>query len=237
MKALLLAGGTGTRLGSLTYATNKHLLPVGDKPMIMHGLDFLDKVGIDEVLIVTGYDAIGPISSLVKYYQQWDRRVYYAAQAGPAGIADAIKYGKQFCGDDRFMVLLGDNIMSYDNIVNVQDALHDVEGAHIWTVKLPDVTHCGVLNLDENDRPIEIEEKPRNPKSDLAITGCYVFDKNVWGMIGSLIPSRRGEYEVTDILNWYIDHNTLKWSMYNGHWMDLGHSLQSYYTESLRMVQ
>lgn len=237
MKSLILAGGTGTRLGSLTYATNKHLLPVGDKPMLMHGLDFLQQAGVDELLIITGPEAIGPFVSLLEHYPWWDRRVYYAAQAKPAGIADAIRYGKQFCGNESFLVLLGDNIIAAENVTSVRAALANPERlAHIWTVELPDVRHCGVLNIDDHGKPVSIEEKPQNPQTNLAITGCYIFDRSIWDMIGTLSPSHRGEYEVTDILRWYLEQHKLATHEYVGHWMDLGHSLQSYYTESLRLV-
>jgi len=236
MKAIILAGGTGTRLGSLTYATNKHLLPVGDRPMLMHGLDFLKQAGVDELLVVTGPEAIGPFATLFDRYPWWDRRIYFAAQSKPTGVANAIRYGRQFCGNESFLVLLGPNIIDAENLSSVQAALASSEQlAHIWTIELPDVRHCGVLSVD-NGRPILIEEKPQIPQSNLAITGCYVFDKSIWDMIGTLSPSDRGEYEITDILRWYLTEQRLKWHKYIGHWMDLGHSLQSYYTESLRLI-
>lgn len=242
MKAIILAGGTGTRLGSLTYVVNKHLLPVGDRPMLVHGLDFVKNVGIDKLLIVTSAEYIGTFAALLDHYSEWDKKVYFAAQAKPAGIADAIRYGQDFCGDDPFLVLLGDNIINNANIPFVRNALinnntRPMHRAHIWATELPDVRHCGVLNVDANGTPIGIEEKPVNPCSNLAIVGCYVFDKSIWDMIGTLSPSNRGEFEIVDILNFYLVQNKLLWHKYIGHWMDLGNSLQSYYQESLRLVQ
>ncbi len=237
MKSIILAGGTGTRLGSLTYVINKHLLPVGDKPMLAHGLDFAKQIGVDELLIITTNTAIEQLSTLIGHYPEWDRRVQFAIQSKPLGIADAIRYGEIFCDNEPFMVLLGDNIIAKENIPYMRGALTNNNGqAHIWAVELPDVRHCGVLTVDGQNRIIDIAEKPQNPRSNLAIVGCYVFDNTIWEMLPKLKLSGRNEYEIIDILRTYHQSQRLTWHKYDGHWMDLGSSLRSYYTESLRLV-
>lgn len=239
MRGIILAGGRGTRLGDLTVATNKHLLPVGPRPMITHVIQTMHTVGIDELLIVTSPEYVSAFATLTAQNMPPYNRfscIYFAAQREPRGIADAIGYGREFCrGSDGVLVLLGDNLIS--DTMQIRQGLNDFQycrkcvGAHIWTYKVDNPSDYGVLQLNENGSIANIVEKPATFISDMAIPGIYLFDNDVWGYITNLQPSPRGEFEVTDLLRQYVNHPKgcrLHWSVLQGMWVDPCRSAESY---------
>ena len=232
MKALLLAGGTGSRLHPLTIGVNKHLLPVGNQPMIGHALTFLHDIGAHSVTIITtpedlsGYGRL--IGSNQPPYSDFDN-IYIAVQSKPSGIANAIQYGESYVGDDEnVLVMLADNV--YDKLDKpqiTQAILNHTEGCHIWTTNTRTPQNVGIL-VTQNGKPISCVEKPKEFVGDQAITGLYIFDNAVWSIIRLLEPSARGEYEVIDIINEYLNLGFLQHTSLIGPWMDLGGSLEQY---------
>lgn len=239
MKALLLAGGTGSRLHPLTLGVNKHLLPVGKQPMIGHALTFLRDVGIASVTIITtpedlnGYGRL--ISSNRPPYIDFDN-IYIAIQRKPAGIADAILYGESFVDDDNVLVMLADNIFDKSDQPQIKEIVTTpTDGCHIWTTTTKKPQDVGILVI-ENDKPVNCVEKPKEFVGDQAITGLYLFDAAVWDIIRESEPSARGEYEITDVINEYLELGYLKYSQLRGPWMDMGGSLEEYLFHSVKMI-
>lgn len=222
MKGVVLAGGLGSRLSPLTNITNKHLLPVYDKPMIYYPIQTLVDAGIKDVIIVTGGNSSGDFLRLLKNGKQFGlRRLNYAYQEGEGGIADALGYAEEFCEDEPMCVVLGDNIIE-KNIVSFTDAFRENPvGSRILLKEVPDPERFGVP-VFENDRVVRIEEKPKKPKSNYSVIGIYIFDNTVFKRIGNLSPSARGELEVTDLINMYIKEKTLHSSILDGWWSDAG---------------
>jgi len=222
MKGVVLAGGLGTRLIPLTSITNKHLLPVYDKPMIYYPIQTLVDAGIDEVIIVTGGDSAGDFLRLLKNGKHFGlQRLNYAYQEGEGGIADALSYAEEFCEGEPMCVVLGDNIIEKNIISFVEDFKKKPVGSRILLKDVPDPERFGVP-VFENDRIIKIEEKPKKPKSKYAVIGIYIFDETVFSRIGNLTPSARGELEVTDLINMYLKEKTLNHSVLDGWWSDAG---------------
>lgn len=222
MKGIILAGGYGTRLRPLTLVTNKHLLPIYNKPMIMYPLQTLLDSGINQIMIITGPDHAGGFISLLGSGRKLGCRLNFEVQEEPLGIAHAIGLTKDFVGDDNCTVILGDNIFS-DNIS--EDVKSFTSGAKIFLKKVPDPERFGVAEIKENGAELEIisiEEKPKIPKSDYAVTGLYVYDNQLFDIVETLEPSARGELEVTDISNAYLNKNQLKGSIIKGDWTDAG---------------
>jgi glucose-1-phosphate thymidylyltransferase len=243
MKALLLAGGTGSRLQPLTFGVNKHLLPVGKQPMIGHALSFLSRVGIHSVAIVTtpedlsGYGRL--IAADVHPYNDFDG-IYLTVQHKPQGIADAIHYGEAFVGSEEpILVMLADNIYSEEDERRIADTIrqfdHIDKGCHVWTTKTDTPETVGVLAV--NNGQYECIEKPQEFVSDLAITGLYLFDHTIWDKLSFLEPSNRGEYEITDLLNAYVDADTFGFSELKGSWLDLGQSLDQFLDYTCKVIQ
>lgn len=237
MKIVILAGGAGSRLYPLTYSINKHLLPVGRLPMILHTYEFIDKLDIkvDSILIATRPDSVNGFSMLLSRYPRWASKTYFSAQRESAGIPDAISCVKNYVNDEQFLVLLGDNLIDARNAITVRDACEDADNAHVWAKYTPNPTQFGVP-VFEGDQLKKIEEKPSQPQSSYAIVGLYLFNNCFWDILPTLSKSSRNELEITDILNSYISLNKLRLHQYAGDWTDLGHSIDSYLRDSTNLV-
>lgn len=223
MKGVILAGGLGTRLYPLTHVTNKHLLPVFDKPMIFYPIETLVKAGIKEVLIVTSGPHVGHFLGVLKNGKELGlNHLEYAYQEKPdGGIADALSLAESFADNDNLAVILGDNTTDSDISENVKNFK---EGALIFVKQVDDAKRFGVAVFDEKDpqKIIAIEEKPKEPKSNMAVTGLYFYDNNVFEIIRQIKPSGRGELEISDVNNVYIKNGKLTWAKLNGYWSDAG---------------
>ncbi|GIO35156.1 glucose-1-phosphate thymidylyltransferase [Paenibacillus antibioticophila] len=221
MKAIILAGGTGSRLYPLTKVTNKHLLPVGKYPMIFHSVAKLKQAGLTDILIVTGKEHMGDVVSLLGSGSPFGVSFTYRVQDEAGGIAQALGLAEPFVGKDRMVVMLGDNIFA-DNITPYVHKFRDqIKGAKILIQQVSDPTRFGVPEL-HGERIVSIEEKPAAPKSDYAVTGLYMFDHQVFEIIKKLRPSARGELEITDVNNAYIERNELTFDILQGWWTDAG---------------
>jgi glucose-1-phosphate thymidylyltransferase len=222
MKGAIMAGGLGTRLYPLTYATNKHLLPVYDKPMVFYPIQTLVKAGINEIIIVTGGPHAGHFLPVLRNGTEFGvRHLAYAFQAREGGIAEALSLCEEFIGDDSVAVILGDNTTDAD-IGQAVRAFR--EGATVFLKPVPDPRRFGVPEFDRSDpsKIVGIEEKPTNPKSNYAVTGLYLYDNKVFDFIRTLRPSERGELEITDVNNRYIERGELRWEELTGFWHDAG---------------
>jgi glucose-1-phosphate thymidylyltransferase len=222
MKGVILAGGTGSRLLPLTLVTNKHLLPVFDQPMIHYPIRCLLMAGIDEVLVVTGGEHAGDFLRLLKNGKHLGiRHLEYAYQEGSGGIADALKLAQDFADGEKICVILGDNIIE-KNVKPAAAAFREQNaGAKILLKRVPDPHRFGVAQL-EGDRITRIIEKPKQPPSDLAVTGIYFYDNEVFDICQTLKPSARGELEITDVNNEYLRRGTLTHDILDGWWTDAG---------------
>lgn len=222
MKGIVLAGGLGTRLLPLTKVTNKHLLPVYDRPMIYYPIQTLVNAGIREILLVTGGNSAGDFLKLLGNGKEFGlRHLDYTYQEGEGGIADALRLAEYFADGDPICVVLGDNIIE-GNIVQAARAFRDQKiGARILLKKVEDPQRFGVPVLD-GDRVVKIEEKPAQPRSPYAVTGIYFYDARVFTIIKTLKPSARGELEITDVNNAYIEAGQLAWDVLDGWWTDAG---------------
>ncbi len=221
LKGVVLAGGTGSRLMPLTKVTNKHLLPVGDKPMIYHPIEKLTSAGIEEILIVTGVEHMGDVVSLLGSGRDFGCRFTYKVQDEAGGIAQALGLARNFAGQDAVAVLLGDNVFQDSLNKVVEEFTTQRVGARLLLKKVPDPNRFGVAEVD-GDRIVGIEEKPTEPKTHFAVTGIYFYDAAVFDIIGTLKPSDRGELEITDVNNAYIAKNQLAFNMLQGWWTDAG---------------
>jgi len=222
MKGVVLAGGLGTRLYPLTKVTNKHLLPVYDQPMIYYPIRALINAGIDDIMIVTGGNSAGDFLRLLGNGKEFGlKHLSYAYQEGEGGIADALSLVRHFADDQPICVVLGDNIIE-GNIRSACEAYCEQgKGAKILLKKVHDPERFGVPELD-GDRVLRIEEKPAEPKSDMAVVGIYFYDATVFDVIETLVPSDRGELEITDVNNYYIERNEMTWNALDGWWTDAG---------------
>lgn len=222
MKGVILAGGTGSRLAPLTLVTNKHLLPIYDQPMVHYPIKCLTNAGIDEILIVTGGEHAGDFLRLLKNGKQLGiRHLEYAYQEGSGGIADALKLAQDFADGEPICVVLGDNIIEKNIRAAANNYREQKKGAKILLKKVPDPQRFGVVRL-ENNRIVEILEKPKSPPSDLAVTGIYFYDQTVFDICATLKPSGRGELEITDVNNAYLKAGTLTHEVLDGWWTDAG---------------
>lgn len=221
MKGIILAGGTGSRLYPLTKVTNKHLLPVGKYPMIFHAVSKLKRAEITDILIVTGKDHMGDVVNLLGSGTDMGVSFTYKVQDDAGGIAQALGLAEQFVGTDQMVVILGDNVFVDDISPYVNNFKNQHIGAKILIQEVPDPKRFGVPELQGN-RILSIEEKPQNPKSNYAVTGIYMFDHNVFKIIKTLKPSTRGELEITDVNNAYIERGELSFDVLQGWWTDAG---------------
>jgi glucose-1-phosphate thymidylyltransferase len=216
-----LAGGTGSRLFPLTKVTNKHLLPVGKKPMILHPVEKLTAAGIREIIIVTGVEHMGAVVTLLGSGKDYGCQFSYKVQDEAGGIAQALGLTESFCAGHAMAVILGDNIFNDDLTPFVRSFEEQKKGAKILLKEVTDATRFGVAELSGN-KVIGIEEKPKHPKSSLAVTGIYFYDSKVYEIIRELKPSKRGELEITDVNNHYIQRGELTYDVMRGNWTDAG---------------
>ena len=222
MKGVILAGGLGTRLYPLTKVTNKHLLPVYDKPMIYYPIQTLINAGIDDILIVTGGNNAGDFLRLLGNGKEFGlKHINYTYQEGEGGIADALRLAEFFAGGEKICVVLGDNLIEKNIRRAAESFQNQREGAKILLKEVPDPQRFGVPEL-AGDRVVCIEEKPKMPKSKYAVIGIYFYDSQVFEFIRTLRPSDRGELEITDVNNWYIERNVMTWDVLEGWWTDAG---------------
>ncbi|MEI6862879.1 MAG: sugar phosphate nucleotidyltransferase [Candidatus Omnitrophota bacterium] len=222
MKGVILAGGLGTRLYPLTKITNKHLLPVYGKPMIYYPIQTLVDAGIKDILIVTGGVHAGEFLRLLGDGAEFGlNHINYTYQEGEGGIAEALRLARHFADKDRIIVILGDNIIEKNIKGAVEEFKKQQRGARILLKKVEDPGRFGVAEFN-GKKIVSIEEKPKKPKSDYAVTGIYMYDELVFDIIKTLKPSRRGELEITDVNNAYIKRGELEYSMLDGWWTDSG---------------
>lgn len=220
MKGVILAGGLGTRLYPLTHATNKHLLPVYDQPMVYYPTNTLVSAGIKEILVVTGGPHAGDFVRVLKNGEDLGvDHLEYAYQEDEGGIADALSLAEDFSDEGPITVILGDNCTDADIKKDVENFK---KGARIFLKKVKDPERFGVPVFDKDENVVDIEEKPKKPKSNFAVTGLYIYDSSVFDKINKLEPSERGELEVTDLNNLYLKERNLNWSELKGFWSDAG---------------
>lgn len=222
MKGVILAGGLGSRLKPLTKVTNKHLLPVYDKPMIYYPIQTLINAGIDDIMIVTGGNSAGDFLKLLGNGKEFGlKHINYTYQEGEGGIADALSLVEHFADDEPICVVLGDNIIEGNIRKAAEDYAKQSSGAKILLKEVHDPQRFGVPEID-GEKVLQIEEKPSNPKSDYAVIGIYFYDATVFDVIKTLKPSGRGELEITDVNNHYINEGTMTWNELDGWWTDAG---------------
>lgn len=223
MKGVILAGGLGTRMLPLTKITNKHLLPVYDRPMIYFPIQTLVDAGITEIVVVTGGHYAGDFLNLLGNGKAFGlKRINYAYQEGEGGIADALRLAREFTGDDSICVILGDNILENSIKAHVDQFKSQGKGAKILLKEVHDPQRFGVAEVDKSGKVLSIVEKPKEPKSNLAVIGVYMYDAHVYEIISTLKPSDRGELEITDVNNAYLREGTLTSSTIDGWWTDAG---------------
>jgi glucose-1-phosphate thymidylyltransferase len=221
VKGVILAGGVGSRLAPLTEITNKHLLPVGREPMIWHPVRQLVGSGIEEILVVTSTHHMGAVVQSLGSGRRFGCELTYRVQEEAGGIAHALALAKSFAGADRMIVLLGDNVFEYSIKSHVDDFRRQTRGARVLLKEVGDPERFGVAALDERV-VISIEEKPANPQSKYAVVGCYMYDEQVFEIIGRTRKSSRGEYEITAVNNIYIEDHQLEYGFVRGRWTDAG---------------
>jgi len=222
MKGVVLAGGIGSRLNPLTRVTNKHLLPIYDKPMVYYPIQTLVNAGIQEILVVTGGKNAGDFLRLLGNGRDFGlKHLNYAYQEGEGGIAEALGLAEHFADGELICVVLGDNIIETNIRQAVENFKTQKKGAKILLKEVPDADRFGVAEI-RGDRVVGIEEKPRNPRSSYAVIGIYLYDSSVFEKIHRLKPSGRGELEITDVNNFYIEEDTLTCEVLDGWWTDAG---------------
>jgi len=232
MKGVILAGGLGTRLMPCTKVTNKHLLPVYDKPMIYYPLKTLVGAGLSDIMIVTGGNNAGDFLRLLGNGSEFGLKdISYTYQEGEGGIADALKLAEDFADNDKIAVMLGDNVIESDITGAVKEFNRQEKGAKIFLKEVDDPERFGVAEIKDG-RVINIAEKPEKPVSRYAVVGIYMYDNDVFEIIRSLKPSDRGELEITDVNNEYIKRGTMAYSMLEGWWTDAGTSFESLFRAS-----
>ena len=233
MKGVILAGGSGTRLNPLTRITNKHLLPIYDRPMVTYAIEALVKADVTDVMLVTGGTHAGEFLRLLGNGDEYGvSRMFYAYQERPGGIAEALGLAERFVGGDRVIVVLADNILERSISPAVRNFKQQATGARILLSAVGDpahLRHLGVPALDANGRVTNIIEKPDDPPSEYAVTGIYFYDERVFEVVGGLVPSGRGELEITDVNNWYVERGEMEYDVLEGFWGDAGESIDAYY--------
>jgi len=232
MKGVILAGGIGSRLHPLTRITNKHLLPIYDRPMVTYAIEAIVNSGITEIMVVTGGTHAGEFFRLLGDGNAHGiERLSYAYQERESGIADALGLAERFAAGDRVLVMLADNVFGQSIKAAVDNYAKQERGARIVLSRQEDpehLRHLGVAELD-GDRVVRIVEKPENPASDLAVTGLYFYDASVFEFVPTLSPSARGELEITDVNNWFIEQGAMEYDVVEGFWGDAGESIDAYY--------
>jgi glucose-1-phosphate thymidylyltransferase len=233
VKGVVLAGGTGTRLYPLTRITNKHLLPIYDRPMVTYAIEALVKADITDIMIVTGGTHAGEFLRLLGNGHEYGiDRLLYAYQERPGGIADALSLAERFVDGDRMLVMLADNVVEQSIRHVVGHFLGQERGARVVLSPIDDpahLRHLGVPQFDDNKRLVRIHEKPNDPPSNYAVTGIYCYDPNVFQVLSRLKPSGRGELEITDVNNAYVIRQMMEYDVLDGFWGDAGESIDTYY--------
>jgi len=232
LKGVILAGGQGSRLDPLTRITNKHLLPVYDRPMVTYAIESLVRAGVSEVMLVTGGTHAGEFLRLLGNGHEWGLdRLQYAYQERPGGIAEALGLAERFVHGDRVVVLLADNVFERSIRRSVERFASQREGARILLANVDDpahLRHLGVPRL-EGERVVDIVEKPEDPPSPYAVTGVYFYDATVFDVLPTLRPSARGELEITDVNNHFVAAGAMEYDVIEGFWGDAGESIDAYY--------
>jgi len=221
LKGVVLAGGTGSRLRPLTKVTNKHLLPIGQKPMIYYPIEKLISVGIDQILIVTGVEHMGDVVGLLGSGREFGCQFTYRVQDKAGGIAEALGLAKDFAHHEALAVILGDNIFQASLKNYVDKFIAQKRGARILLKQVPNPERFGVAEISDG-RIVHIEEKPKKPKSNYVVTGIYFYDACVFDIIQGLKPSARGELEITDVNDAYIAKGQMAYDILEGWWTDAG---------------
>ncbi|MBI4363248.1 MAG: NTP transferase domain-containing protein [Candidatus Doudnabacteria bacterium] len=224
MKGVILAGGKATRLRPLTYVTNKHLLPIYNKPMIYYPLESMVRAGIKDVLMITGPDHAGHFLNLLRSGGDFRLKLAYEIQDEAGGLSQAVSLARSFADNEKILVILGDNIFTHDLSGAVADFEKQGRGAKIFAKPMNNAQQYGVIEIDKSGKVISIEEKPKQPKSNLVQTGIYMYDDQVFDFIDQLKPSTRGELEITDLNNLYLKQGTLTCEVMSGWWVDAGTS-------------
>ncbi|KPK78224.1 MAG: spore coat protein [Phycisphaerae bacterium SM23_30] len=237
MKGVILAGGLGTRLLPMTKVTNKHLLPVYDKPMIFYPIQSLVNAGIKDIMLVTGGNSAGDFLQLLGNGREFGlKELHYTYQeGGDAGIADALDLAEDFADGGKIVVMLGDNIIERNICRAVADFFTQKEGAKVMLKEVPDPRRFGVAEIKDN-RIFAVEEKPQNPKTNYAVIGIYMYDAEVFEIIKTLKPSNRGELEITDVNNAYIQRGAMTYEILEGWWTDAG-TVESLYRATQLVAQ
>jgi glucose-1-phosphate thymidylyltransferase len=233
VKGVILAGGTGSRLDPLTRITNKHLLPIYDRPMVLYAVEALVGAGVSELILVTGGTHAGEFLRLLGNGHEYGvERLLYAYQERPGGIAEALGLAERFVDGERCVVLLADNVFERSVAPSAANFAEQERGARLLLAQLENpehLRHLGVPELDGDRRIARIVEKPAEPPSSYAVTGLYFFDETVWGVLPSLEPSGRGELEISDVNNWYVEQGAIEYDAVEGFWGDAGESIEAYY--------
>lgn len=227
MKGIILAGGTGSRLFPLTKVTNKHLLPVYDKPMIYYPIESLVKAGIKDIMIVSGKGHAGQFLELLGSGKEFDANFSYAIQEEAGGIAQALALTEDFAKNEKIVVYLGDNVLQDDISEAVNEFKSTPIGAKIFLKSVKNPSSYGIARVN-NAKIEEIIEKPKEFISDLAVIGVYMYDNQVWDVVKTLKPSGRGELEITDVNNFYVKQGTMTYNILKGWWGDCGESFESW---------
>lgn len=232
MKGVVLAGGKGTRLHPLTRITNKHLLPIYDRPMVTYAVESLVGAGVQELMLITGGTHAGEFFRLLGDGRDYGiERLFYAYQENEGGIAEALGLAERFVAGDRVAVVLADNVFERSIRPAVESFERQDQGARILLARIDDpghLRHLGVAELD-GDRVVGIVEKPEEPPSAFAVTGVYLYDSSVFELIPTLERSTRGELEITDVNNWYVEQGTMAYDIVEGFWGDAGESIDAFY--------
>ena len=233
LKGVILAGGRGTRLYPLTRITNKHLLPISDRPMVTYAIEALVNADVTDIMLVTGGTHAGEFFRLLGNGHEYGiDRLFYAFQENEGGIAEALGLAQRFVGDDAVVVMLADNVVEQSLRPVVDNFMAQKRGARILLSREDDVEHLrhlGVAELDGGGRVSAIVEKPDEPPSEFAVTGIYFYDATVFDVIPTLVPSGRGELEITDVNNWFVTQGTMEYDVLEGFWGDAGESIDAYY--------
>jgi glucose-1-phosphate thymidylyltransferase len=233
LKGVILAGGTGSRLHPLTRITNKHLLPIYDRPMVCYSIEALVKAGVQDLMLVTGGTHAGEFFRLLGDGHEFGvRRLFYAYQERPGGIAEALGMARHFTDGDKVLVILADNVFERTLRPAVEAFISQESGARILLHRLEEASHLrhlGVAEFDDGHRVTRIVEKPSDPPSTLAVTGVYFYDPTVFQIVATLTPSDRGELEITDVNNHYIADGKMEYDIIDGFWGDAGESIDAYY--------
>ncbi len=237
MKGVVLAGGLGTRLRPLTRITNKHLLPIYKKPMIYYPIEMLAQAGITDVMIVTGGNNAGDFLRLIANGKEFGlTRIHYTYQEGEGGIAEALGLTKDFVEDDKVVVVLGDNILEKGIKKGVAAFAEQQKGARVFLTQVDNPSEYGIAQLDDG-KIVRIIEKPQDPPTNLAVVGVYMYPPDVFDVVETLEPSARGELEITDVNNAYIQRGELEYELVDGFWIDAGESHEALLRANVTIAQ